>query len=445
MTVLNRIAGQLTFGIIALLWGNLAFAQGNYPKHVILTWNQEPSRSQSVTWRTDSLALAPLAQLALADDTPMNPDLKSVIPRVLQLKDVQNREYYYYSVTFEDLLPGQTYRYRVGDEQGEWTGWNHFSTPDKGNEPYSFLYLGDIQNDILNWGTRAMRAAYAKAPHAGFMLFAGDCVNDGHDAGQWNDWFRSLGHIPEVMPIVPVTGNHEYDDLPGSEESTLSLFWNAQFELPQNGPKGLEESVFYVDYQSMRLVVLNTMMALNSEEDLKIQTDWLESVLKDNPQKWTVVSYHHPLFSARDGNHGDYPELRASWQPVFEKYKTDLVLQGHDHMYGRGSRQYQTINVPQGQAGPVYLVSVAGPKMYGIVPERRWMDRLGLNTQFYQQITIDGGKLEFRTYTVMGELYDSFDLVKQENSYNRFLEHISSDSHPENLFPGGAYNRKNAK
>jgi hypothetical protein len=60
-------------------------------------------------------------------------------------------------------------------------------------------------------------------------------------------------------------------------------------------------------------------------------------------------------------------------------------------------------------------------------------------------ITIDGGKLEFRTYTAMGELYDSFDLLKQENSYNRFIEHISSDSHPENLFPGGAYNRKTSK
>ncbi len=183
------------------------------------------------------------------------------------------------------------------------------------------------------------------------------------------------------------------------------------------------------------------MMALNSEEDLKIQTDWLESVLKNNPQKWAIVSYHHPLFSARAGNHGDYPELRAAWQPIFEKYKTDLVLQGHDHMYGRGRRQYETIEVPDGQAGPVYLVSVAGPKMYGILPAKRWMDRLGLNTQFYQQVTIDGGKLEFRTYTVMGELYDSFDLLKQENSYNRFIEHISSDSHSENLFPGGAYNR----
>lgn len=73
------------------------------------------------------------------------------------------------------------------------------------------------------------------------------------------------------------------------------------------------------------------------------------------------------------------------------------------------------------------------------------MDRLGLNTQFNQVITIDGGKLEFRTNTVMGERCDSFDLVKRKNSFNLIVEQISSDATPENVFPGGAYNRKNAK
>ncbi|GAA0879130.1 metallophosphoesterase family protein [Algoriphagus jejuensis] len=437
-----RFKTILTFVFPLFLLSNFTLAQSTFPEHVILTWSGDPATSQSVTWRTKNPVAAPLAQIGLATDSPTTLPLQSITPTVQKLESDSNQTHYYYSATFQNLIPGQTYLYRVGDQTGGWTGWNDFSTPKNDASPYSFLYLGDIQNDILEWGTRAVRAAYAHRPEAAFMLFAGDCVNNGHDASQWQEWFRALGHIPSVMHIVPVTGNHEYDMLPGAEESSLSVFWNAQFELPKNGPKGLEESAYYIDYNSMRLIVLNSLIALNSEEDLRIQTEWLETVLKDNPQTWTVISYHHPLFSARDGRHGDYPELRNAWQPIFEKHQVDLVLQGHDHMYGRGNRQYKTIEVSKGQAGPVYLISVAGPKQYGILEEKRWMDRVGLNTQFYQEITIEGDLLQFRAYTVLGDLYDSFDLRKQEKGFNQFVEHISSESHPEKLFPGGLYSPK---
>src|SRR5690606_18410768 len=99
------------------------------------------------------------------------------------------------------------------------------------------------------------------------------------------------------------------------------------------------------------------------------------------------------------------------------KYKVDLVLQGHDHTYGRGT------NIPGGviqkdrNSGTMYVVSVSGPKMYDLTTSR-WMDRAASNTQLYQLISIEGNRLSYEAYTATGKLYDAFDLVKQKNKPN---------------------------
>lgn len=439
VNLLKQTILTLFFLTGTVLWApDYLKAQSNIPKHVILTWQDDPMTTQSVTWRTEKKVQDPVAQIMKSTASPYGEENAEAVPaKVQRVENKGAKTYYYYSVTFPDLVRGSKYLYRVGSEESRWSPWTQFSTASKSDNKFSFIYLGDIQNDILSWGARAIRAAYAHAPDAAFTLFAGDCVNDGHNDDQWMEWFDASGYKASMMPIIPVTGNHEYDHLRDQKESTLSVYWQKQFELPLNGPEGLEESVFYMDYKNMRLIVLNSTAALSSEKEMQRQSQWLQSVLANNSRKWTIVSFHHALFTARDGNHGDYPNLRAAWQPILEKNKVDLVLMGHDHVYARASKQTKTITVPEGQAGPVYLVSVAGPKMYGVVPERRWMDRAAVNTQMYQTVTIDGDVLEFRAYTVIDDLYDSFDLKKQEGAYNQFVENISSSTTPENRFPEG--------
>ena len=53
----------------------------------------------------------------------------------------------------------------------------------------------------------------------------------------------------------------------------------------------MDELVYYVDYQGTRIVVLD------SNEHHAEQAIWLETVLKDNPSRWTIVSMHHPVYS----------------------------------------------------------------------------------------------------------------------------------------------------
>lgn len=80
----------------------------------------------------------------------------------------------------------------------------------------------------------------------------------------------------------------------------------------------------------------------------------------------------------------------------------DLVLQGHDHSYGRGS------NLPTGAIardegdGTVYVVSVSGPKQYKLT-SKRWWRRAAENTQLYQTIDVDGDTLRYEARTAASD------------------------------------------
>jgi len=155
------------------------------------------------------------------------------------------------------------------------------------------------------------------------------------------------------------------------------------------------------------------------------QMEWLETVLKNNPHKWTIAFFHHPLYSATTKR--DYPERRKRWKPLFDKYGVDLALQGHDHTYARGSESLYEKNLLTGTnikdaTGTVYVVSVSGPKQYDIKPSWNQYEatrhKAGADKQLFQVISIDGNKLSYRSYTAIGDLFDSFDLIKNENGIN---------------------------
>lgn len=93
----------------------------------------------------------------------------------------------------------------------------------------------------------------------------------------------------------------------------------------------------------------------------------MRDVLKNNPQRWTILTFHHPVFSPAN-NRGN-PDLRAMWKPILDEFKVDLVLTGHDHSYARSgdvSGRGVSINVPSGynqaydpKIGTVYVVSAS--------------------------------------------------------------------------------------
>lgn len=375
------------------------------PERIVLLPTATPENSQTVTWRTDSSLTDTVAEITRAVSHPgLHIDARGVRGDSTMLR-TENGTAHHHSVTFTGLTPDTLYAYRVKGSD-TWSEWLQFRTPTADFEPYELLYFGDAQNAVKSHFSRTLREAQRQVPNASLMIHAGDMVNsrEGVHDDEWGEWFDAGGWLYGMTNQFVVPGNHEYLTIHEDDPRVLMPHWPAQFTVPDNGPQGMTETVFYVDFQGVRYISLDSQAALQDEENARLQAEWLDQVLQDNTALWTIVVHHHPIFSVSLGR--DNPIIRDLWQPLYEKHGVDLVFQGHDHTYGRGRAQ--------GSAhGPVYVVSVAGPKMY-LVSEtaERNMDRTGEDRQLFQVIRFEEQRLSYQSMTATGELYDAFELVR---------------------------------
>ena len=383
------------------------------PDRIVLSFVSDPATSMAVTWRTDSSVRHGIAQIAPADHGPNQEKRAKTWEAKTEPLDAQLGLAHYHSVVFAQLKPQTMYVYRVGDGIN-WSEWSQFTTAAISAKPFHFIYVGDAQNDIKSRWSRLIRQAYSDAPKSAFVLHAGDLVNVPNHDGEWGQWFYAGSHIHRSIPAIATPGNHEYT------HGTLSDHWRPTFTFPADGPAGLDESVYKIDYQGARII------SLNSNEKVKEQISWLEQTLRENENPWTIVTFHHPVYSTAAGR--DNKHIRDHWQPLFDKYRVDLVLQGHDHTYGRsGQMKYE--NIAKGamarsaDSGTVYVVSVSGPKMYD-AQDQDFMLRVAEDTQLYQIIRIDGNELRYEARTAIGELYDAFVLRKQSGRPNQLVNQI---------------------
>jgi 3',5'-cyclic AMP phosphodiesterase CpdA len=255
------------------------------------------------------------------------------------------------------------------------------------------------------------------------MLHAGDLINRAQDDALWGEWFSAGSWLNAMTPVIPAVGNHEYFGRKrpdGSFDHRLSRHWRAQFTLPENGPPGLEETAYYIDYQQARIIVLN------SNVQLEEQAQWLERILSDNPNSWTIITFHHPIFALTKDR---LSRTRGPWKPVFDRHHVDLVLTGHDHIYARTSlvKPDQPASTSNGTAGgTVYIVSVSGSKMYLLDPSpdepAGLVRRVAEDTQLYQVISIDGQILSYEARTATGARYDAFVLKKRPDGTNELID-----------------------
>lgn len=121
----------------------------------------------------------------------------------------------------------------------------------------------------------------------------------------------------------PVPGNHEY------ESANAAPYF--QFFGPAAGPPGLG----YYRFVAGEWLVL----MLNSNIDAgpgSAQFQFVRDSLQGRQFRCQMAMWHHPVFSS--GPNGPHPHMR----PMFEllvQHGVDVVVNGHDHLYERFSRQ----------------------------------------------------------------------------------------------------------
>lgn len=409
-----------------------ASAPDTAPVRIVLGWAGDPASSQAVTWRTADPAASPQAQIALAVPGcggaagPLR--TVAATPRAVAIGP--QRTVTHYKVEFNGLAPATRYAYRVGTASAS-SLWHCFTTASAGPEPFRFIYLGDAQRGFEKRWPALVRAAFAAAPDARFVAHAGDLLGEGYDDRQWHAWLAGMSPRVSDVPAVPAPGNHDVIRSTLNRVFSAPDLWSAHFALPANGPADLPELAgqsYYLDYQGVRIVAIDVNAFANEDfresQRARVQAAllrWLRRALDANRQRWTVVVQHYPLYSVVKGR--DFAGMRAALGALYDEFQVDLVLQGHDHAYGRTHKVRGGRLVDPQSPGTVYAVSVSGTKMYPV--SSRWtplMARLHGGAQLYQVVSLSGDRLSYESREADGTAVDAFELIKTAGTASRYVD-----------------------
>lgn len=398
------------------------FSATAMPDHITLSWSGNPTTTQTISWRTDTTVTAGTVEYQ-AGANLMAPSKATATMQVLETElGKQN----ILTAALTGLTPGTQYTYRVGSGTN-WSSASTFTTAAANTQNFKFLIYGDSQAntqdgsiDYTAW-QKTFPAAYKANPDAKFVLALGDLVDWGSSGDEWDQWFAGAKGIIDRIPQMSVIGNHEVISTKGYYTQTA---YNTLFEFPQNGPDTLKDQVYSFNYGNIHFVALDSQA---SEEALAIdkpnpnvtalQTDWLEQDLAANKAagdtQWTIVMMHKPIYYNRGIKSNE--ALKAAFQPIFDKYHVDVVLDAHDHSYSRTFPMLNDSPVASTNKGTVYIeVGRIGVKAFPESYARIW------NAFFYDPqdqanfmtAEVSGTKLTFKCYKTDGTLIDNYTIDK---------------------------------
>ncbi|WP_395296706.1 fibronectin type III domain-containing protein [Kitasatospora hibisci] len=269
---------------------------------------------------------------------------------------------YYLHVALEDLQPDTTYYYGVGHQGFDPASQQAISTlstfrtaPSRDHrwgkvyEPFTFTAFGD--QGVSSHAAGNDHVILAQDPafhlHAGDICYADpagsgqDSDRSVYDARTWDAFLVQTETVAAKVPWMVSYGNHDMEawyshNGYGGE--------NTRFYLPDNGPDPRTvPGVYSFRYKNVGVVSLDANdVSYEIPANLGIsagrQTRWLQRTLKDLRSDETidfvVVFFHHCAFSTTH-QHASEGGVREAWVPLFEKYRVDLVINGHNHVYER--------------------------------------------------------------------------------------------------------------
>ena len=132
-------------------------------------------------------------------------------------------------------------------------------------------------------------------------------------SGDADCWFDIIEPIADKTKIV--LGNHEDAD------DYMDFF-------------GLKEQYYSFNDRNVHFLALSTETDYDDEsKQYQFAIQDLEKYSKDPFIDWIVVFYHRHIYGS--GSLEVDNDFRETYHPLFDKYKVDLALQGHLHVYER--------------------------------------------------------------------------------------------------------------
>lgn len=374
------------------------------PSRVLLTFGTEGELSRYVSWVCDTVVDS-ASRLLLVDATDsLRLDTLSIeaIGEVFQSRSGKAA---YYRALLTELKPLHTYRYAVESRDAR-SAWYSFRTANPDAHEFSFLYMGDVQDTIGGVANTLLRCALDSHHEAEFVAFGGDLIERPTDAF-FAETFRSVDSVCTAMPIVNITGNHDYlKYLKRKCERRFSLVFPYFL-------KGMEERdddnhLFALTYHNTDFYLLDSD---RGAPYLWQQRRWLKRQIEQSRSVHKIVMVHHPLYSVKCRNNNLVQ--RFVFTPVIEEGGVDLVLQGHEHAYARCTPSEAPLSGAVCTNRPLYTVSHCSPKNYSIHPSERFSN-VRSGSRYYQVVTVKADAILMRAFDAnTGAMIDSVVVSKQ--------------------------------
>jgi 3',5'-cyclic AMP phosphodiesterase CpdA len=267
-------------------------------------------------------------------------DASTTTEHIVQLSNLKADTRYNYSVgtSTTTLASGKDFYFVTGPPKGSTRPIHIWAMGD----------FGDESTQIYMETQQGIKSSYLKNRPAfnDLWLWLGDnayCC--GTDAEYQKQVFDFYG--PSIFgntPFFPSPGNHEYFASPTGRTDRKIPYYNI-ISVPGKGEMGgvpsSQKAYYSYDYGNIHVISLDSDGFDNGKrvyEPQSPQYQWLKQDLAANKATWTIVMFHHPPYTKRSHDSDAEPELqfmRENLVPLFDKYKVDLVLAGHSHIYER--------------------------------------------------------------------------------------------------------------
>jgi len=270
----------------------------------------------------------------------------------------------YYKVISDDLI-SKEFKFNLADN------CNNISD-------YKFVVIGDSRGTWDNWrnATEIAKAINSESPD--FVIHCGDMVDEGRNQSQWDIWLRLMKPLMQNTTLFTVYGNHEYNG---------SIYYRI-FALPNN------EMWYSFDYGPCHFTILHNYEPWAEDS---LQYIWLENDLSSSDMPFKIVCFHEPIYCS--GGHSNRTDIRAVWEPLFNKYNVNLVFQAHCHYYQRINPINETLYIVTGAAGAPLSA-----------PEDAWFVNISKKTFHYCVIDVSCDLLELKITVkdLNGDIFDEY-------------------------------------
>ncbi len=255
------------------------------------------------------------------------------------------------------LCPSATYVYEIGSAQNGGACWadpSIFIALPADSAPVSLACFCDLQPKLSPY-TQAlpatMRYMLANQQKPDLLLFTGDFIRHGSCNQDWADFFSAMEPYSRSYPAIFMPGNHEQKmDDPFYTQFAARFFMHNGFPDTFDGVS-IEHITGWFEAGDACIVVIATVLSPDHLTDafIKAQLDWAERIFTRSKKKWRILASHAgPYLIHKDGS-----RYRPLLNEGCDRLGVDLYLDGHDHMYMRGTVRHNTKAAP-GQ-GTTYI------------------------------------------------------------------------------------------